>query len=73
MNGELNTSEIRLIIRHLIQFIVIEGKEFVSQNKKQEYVMAYIHMLVKVMNLVDESEQASLIENIADDISNHIK
>ena len=73
MKGELNTSEIRLIIRHLIKFVAIEGKEYVSQSRKQEYVTAYIHMLVKMMNLVDENEQPSLIENIAEDITNHIK
>lgn len=73
MNENLETSEIRLIIRNLISFIAVEGKEYVQDSKKSNYVEAYIHMLVKIMNLIDEGKDQALVEHIAEDISRHLK
>lgn len=73
MKKELDISEIRLIIRNLITFVVIEGKEYVSETKKKEYVSAYIQLLIKTIYLIDEQEEFSIIEDIADDISTYLE
>lgn len=73
MSENLENSEIRLIIRNLISFIAVEGKEYVQDSKKSSYVGAYIHMLVKMMNLIDEGKDQALVEHIAEDIAKHLK
>ncbi len=73
MNKELDITEMRLIIRNLITFIVVEGKEYVSDHRKREYVTGYVHLLIKVMNLIEEEEEFSLVEDIASDISTYLK
>ena len=73
MHKELDISDIKLIIRNLITFIVIEGKDYVSDQNKKEYVAGYIHLLIKTINLIDEKEKDSVIENITDDIANYLK
>ncbi|MFD2564165.1 hypothetical protein [Aquimarina rubra] len=73
MKEELSVSDLRQIIRNLITFIVVEGKEYVNDTKKREYVASYVHLLAKIINQVDQNEQNSLVENISDDISNYMK
>ncbi|MDY8136599.1 hypothetical protein [Aquimarina sp. 2201CG5-10] len=73
MNNKLEVSDIKLIIRNLITFIVLDGKEYVSDQRKQEYVAAYIHLLVKTMNLVDNKEESAIIEDIANDIDTYLE
>ncbi|AXT51291.1 hypothetical protein D1818_10785 [Aquimarina sp. BL5] len=73
MKEELNISDLRQVIRNLITFIVVDGKEYVDDDKKREYVSSYVLLLVKIVNQLDSEEQASLIENISEDISNYMK
>ncbi|WP_298541615.1 hypothetical protein [uncultured Aquimarina sp.] len=73
MKEELNISDLRQVIRNLITFIVVDGKEYVNDDKKREYVASYVLLLVKIVNQLDSEEQASLIENISEDISNYMK
>ncbi len=73
MKEDLNISDIRLIIRNLITFIVVEGKEYVCDTKKREYVSGYVNTLVKTIHLIDEDEKLSLIEDIANDITEYMK
>ncbi|MEW7290811.1 hypothetical protein [Aquimarina sp. 2304DJ70-9] len=73
MNDNLNISDIRLIIRNLITFIVVEGKGYVNDAQKRDYVSEYLLVLVKTINLIDEQEEYSVVEDIANDISNYLK
>ncbi|MEW7277271.1 hypothetical protein ABW636_01585 [Aquimarina sp. 2201CG1-2-11] len=72
MEKDIDISEIKLIIRNLIAFIVVEGKQYVSEAKKKEYVYAYLQLLIKTIHLVEE-EKLSIIEDIAEDISTFIE
>ena len=72
MKEDLSIAEIRLIIRNLITFIVVEGKEYVSDELKREYVKGYVHLLIKIVNQIDEEEKTSLVEDIASDISTYL-
>ncbi|GAA4277049.1 hypothetical protein [Aquimarina mytili] len=73
MSDNLSISDIRLIIRNLITFIVVEGKEYVHDDYKRDYVSKYIMVLIKTINLIDDDEEFSLVKDIADDISNYLK
>ncbi len=73
MENELKISDLKIIIRNLISFIVIEGKECVQESKKQEYVSGYIHLLVKIVNDMEEQDDYSIIKDIVDDITRYIK
>ncbi len=72
MKDNLNVSDVQLMIRNLITFIVVEGKEFVDEEHKKEYVSRYLMVLIKTINLIDDQEEVSLIEDIANDISNYL-
>ncbi|WP_074409613.1 MULTISPECIES: hypothetical protein [Aquimarina] len=73
MKKELDISEIQLIIRNLIAFIVVEGKEYVSDKKKKAYVAGYVQLLIKTIHLIDDQEELSIIEDIAEDISTYLE
>jgi hypothetical protein len=73
MKKELDISEIQLIIRNLIAFIVVEGKEHVSDKKKKAYVSGYVQLLIKTIHLIDDQEELSIIEDIAEDISTYLE
>jgi len=73
MNEELNISDVRGVIRNLITFIVIDGKEYVHDKRKCEYVASYVCLLARIVNRVADEERASLVEDIAKDISKYIK
>ncbi len=73
MKDNLDIQDLKLIIRNLITFIVVEGKEYVNENQKREYVSKYVHLLVKTINLIDETEEFSIVEDIADDITRYLK
>lgn len=72
MKKDIDIAEIRWIIRNLIAFIVVEGKDYVSEAKKKEYVLAYVHVLIKTIYLIDEKQEFSIVEDIADDIVNYL-
>ncbi|PKV49537.1 hypothetical protein ATE84_1567 [Aquimarina sp. MAR_2010_214] len=73
MKKELDISEIQLIIRNLVAFIVVEGKEYVSDKKKKAYVSGYVQLLIKTIHLVDDQEELSIIEDIAEDILTYLE
>ncbi len=73
MDKDLDISEVKRIIRNLITFIVIEGKQYVNEGQRKEYVCAYVQLLIKTIHLIDEKEKESVIEDIAKDISTYIE
>ncbi|WP_148639278.1 hypothetical protein [Aquimarina longa] len=73
MKKDVDISDVKLIIRNLISFIVVEGKEYVSDQQKKAYVSGYVQLLIKTIHLVDDKDDTSLIEDIADDISTYLE
>ncbi|WP_108869655.1 hypothetical protein [Aquimarina aquimarini] len=73
MKKELDISEVKLIIRNLVTFIVVEGKQYVSDSQKKAYVSGYVQLLIKTIHLIDEQEEISIVEDIAEDISTYLK
>lgn len=73
MEDTLDISELRQIIRNLITFIAIEGKEYVKDEKKREYVTSYVHLLAKIIHQINDEEKTSVVEDIAKDISEYLK
>ncbi|TPN85972.1 hypothetical protein [Aquimarina algicola] len=72
MDKDLDITDIKLIIRNLITFIIIEGKEYVNDSKKKEYVLGYMKLLINTMNLVEEDHKESLLKDIAEDITTYV-
>lgn len=73
MEEELNISDLKKIIQTLVAFIAIDGKEFVNDTEKPQYVSSYVLLLIKIINQLDNKEQVSLVENISHDIAKYIK
>jgi len=73
MEEELSISDLKQIIQTLIEFIAVDGKEFVNDTKKHEYVSSYVLLLIKMIHQLDTKEQVSLVENISHDIAKYIK
>lgn len=73
MKEEVNIADLKVIIQTLIKFIVVDGKSFVTEAKKEEYVASYVHLLVKMINQAEEEKNHSIVEKIASDIANYIK
>ncbi len=73
MESDLDITEVRLIIRNLITFIVIEGKEYVSDEQKKAYVSGYIQLLIKTIHLIDEEQKKSIVQDISKDISMYLR
>ncbi len=73
MRDDLDSSDVKQIIHNLITFIVVEGKEYVNDNRKREYVAGYLLVLIKIINSIEDEEEFSIVEKIANDISHYIK
>ncbi|MFC5045117.1 hypothetical protein ACFSTE_16385 [Aquimarina hainanensis] len=73
-NDELEITDLKEIIRKLISFIVVDGKKYISDDaQKRAYVLGYLHLLAKVINFIEEEDEFTAVENIADDISTYIE
>jgi len=71
----LNENDIREIIKKFMDFIVIEGKSYVDNNKKEQYVLSYLNMLVDVVNQPNKNQvpKSVLMEHILKDIDSYTK
>ena len=58
-----------------MDFIVIEGKSYVDNNKKEQYVLSYLNMLVDVVNQPNKNQvpKSVLMEHILKDIDSYTK
>jgi len=54
--------ELIKIVRSLISFIVIDGKELINEDLKNEYVKKYIFRLSKSMNGINEFVDLNVIQ-----------
>lgn len=79
MVSDLNDSDYKLIVNRLVSFIVLEGKTFVDENEKVEYVKSYLKLFVKIINQPSEVEEEDsteskslLVEHIFKDMSKFV-
>lgn len=75
MEENIEMKDIRLLISRLMSFIVLDGKHFVNETEKENYVKSYLHLFVKMINdpVTDENaKKAVVIEQIFKDISKYI-
>ena len=73
MKEEPEISDLIHIIQSLIEFIVIDGKAYVRDNEKREYVASYVLLLAKTINQMGKEEETKVVESIAEDIAKYIK
>ena len=73
MDDNLDPTEVQLIIRDLVRFIVTKGKHYVSDDNKEEYVLEYIQLLLNIIYTNDENLDTNFIKHIAEDITKYIK
>ena len=71
----LSENDIRAIIKKFMDFIVFEGKSYVDVNKREQYVLAYLNMLVDVVNEPNKKQvpKSVLMEHIFKDIESYNK
>ena len=62
MKEEIEISDLRKIIRELMMFIAVDGKQFVEKDKMEAYVMKYLQCFVKVMNDKGEGQEISTLD-----------
>ena len=74
--GDLSDSDYKLIVNRLVSFIVLEGKTFVDENEKVEYVKSYLKLFVKIINQPNEESgedstesKSILVEHIFKDLA----
>jgi hypothetical protein len=68
------SKELIKVVRSLLNFIVLEGKEHVEQNKREEYVKKYLFTLTKATNgLSNYVDMDKVKKQILIDINNSFK
>lgn len=50
LSPEKNNAELSMIIKSLIKFIVIDGKEHVKKEEQLQYIRKYVYTLTKSVN-----------------------
>ncbi len=73
LDSNLTNIELTKIIRSLVNFIVVDTKNHLDDNLREEYIKKYIYLLVKTSNgksdLVDISKVKEIISNDIQQIS----
>ena len=71
----IDRSDIQSIIKKFMDFIVIESKNYLDDEKKDQYVLAYLNMLVDVVNEPNNKQipKSVLMEHIFKDIESYNK
>lgn len=69
LQKDIKTIELTRIIRSLMHFIVIEGKDFVSEKDKKAYIKSYLYTFTKSINGMNDFVNMKVIhDQIEDDI-----
>ncbi|MEL6812924.1 MAG: hypothetical protein AAFP76_16490 [Bacteroidota bacterium] len=54
MEKNVDVTDLKKIIRDLMLFITVEGKQFVDKDQMEEYVLRYVNCFVNSLNLTSE-------------------
>jgi len=74
ISEKISPMELANVIRSLISFIVMEGKEMVEESKKDEYIKHYLYHLSRSMNGVTEIVDIDAVSKVIEkDIKKHYK
>lgn len=69
LQKDIKTIELTRIIRSLMHFIVIEGKDFVNEKDKKAYIKSYLYTFTKSINGMNDFVNMKMIhDQIEDDI-----
>lgn len=67
LSTDKNNAELSMIIKSLIKFIVIDGKQHVKKEEQLPYIRKYIYTLTKAVNghssMVNMQNLSKQIEN----------
>jgi len=66
LDENINKVELVKIIRSLISFIVIDGKDFVKEEQKEAYIKKYLYKLSKSMNGANDYVNVNTIWKIVE-------
>lgn len=75
MNDNLNMEDVKTVINKLMAFIVLDGKNFVSEEEKASYVKSYLNLFIKVINDPEEQKgnsKAAIMEHIFKDMDKYV-
>jgi len=77
MYDNLSMEDVKILINRLMSFIVLDGKKFVSEKDKENYVKSYLSLFVKMINepVGDEknTSKAVVLEHIFKDMTKYIE
>lgn len=74
IDKDTNKVELVKIIRYLISFIVIDGKDYIKDELKEDYIKQYLLILSKSMNGVSNYVNINtLYRTIEKDVLLHLK
>ncbi len=63
LQKDLNTIELTRIIRSLMHFIVIDGKNFVNETEKKAYIKSYLYTFTKSINGMNDFVNMKVIHD----------
>lgn len=73
MKNDHDISDMQLIIKNLIAFIAVEGKQYIDDAKIEAYVDSYVSCLIQTIHLIDQEKEDLVIKTIVDDIATYLK
>jgi len=77
MYDNLSMEDVKTLINRLMEFIVLDGKNFVSEEDRESYVKSYLSLFVKIINEPvgddNNSSKAIVLEHIFKDMTKYIE
>ena len=72
INKKPNTLELANIVRSLISFIVVDAKDMVKEDKREDYIKQYLYELSRSMNGCSKTVDINSVSRIIEkDIKKH--
>lgn len=73
MKFEPEVVDLKVIIHDLMEFIVIEGRGYVDESHRKQYVNSYISCFIKTINRVDNKPNKYKILDVINCINKDLK
>lgn len=64
MNDIIENSDLKKIIHNLILFIVVDAKQYLAQDKLNDYIVHYTNYLIHVMNNIPTNDSNHTIVEV---------
>jgi len=75
MEDNLDMKDVRIVINKLMAFIVLDGKKFVNEKEKADYVKSYLNLFIKVIHNPNEevnNHKSAIMDSIFKDMKKYI-